>query len=130
MKIEDLESASLVELKEQASELGIEKLSGMNRAKVLSAVKRVMKKLEKMKEAVAVVAPKVEAARPVKRVMTPAVPKVEPKVEELKLPVFENIQVLRILPDGHNSTHLHCEMANGTYQHVPRYRLVGHGEGL
>ncbi len=127
IKREELETSTVVELKEAASELGIEKTS-VPKAKLLSAIKRKLNVLVKKKEAE-------KAEKKTIKIVTRA--KVSPKkvslevaLPEPKLPIFENKQVLRILKDGHNATHLHCEMEGGVRMHVPRKRLEGHGEGL
>lgn len=143
IKIEDLETSTVAELKEIASEFGIEKISGMSKAKVISVIKRKINAVMKKREADNVErAKKAEEAKPVKVVKKVVKVRVlAPKdfnpadwnilgKEEPKLPIFENLQILQILKTGHNQTHLHCLMENGSTMHVPRYRLKGYGEGL
>ena len=111
--MENIEEYSLVKLKELATGLGI-KTAQMRKAELVSAIKRKEKSLERKAEMVAQLEKK-----EVKVVKKPVV-KVEKKKEEPKLPVYDNYQVVKILENGHNSTHLHCLMANGSTVHVPR----------
>lgn len=64
----------------------------------------------------------VKPSKKVKKAVATPKPEVQPEVKvEKKLPVWDKQQVVKVLDGGHNKTHFHCYMANGTTMHVPKH---------
>ena len=131
--MENIEEYSLVKLKELATGLGI-KTAQMRKAELVSAIKRKERSLERKAEMVAQLKKKdvksLKEKYPLVKVKTREIKEEDMSPgkfvkQELQLPVYDNYQVVKILENGHNSTHLHCLMANGNTVHVPRKLFNG-----
>lgn len=123
--MKNIDDLTFIELKDSAKEMGMEKLAGMNKSKLLSAMKRKLNAIQKKRELEKQLK-KVEK-KPFKvKLLGETIE--EFKIadlnilgkEEPKLPMYDNLQVVKVLDSRHTNTHFHCLMANGSTVHVPK----------